>query len=131
MERPQQEFHLYSDLEGSDVFARELSWLSFNERVLQEANDSDVPLIERLRYLGIFSNNMDEFFRVRVAEVRRIISVSEGSRRQAAKGLLKSIQERVVGLQRQFQRTYKVILRELAANDIFMINERQLDEGQR
>ena len=56
-----------------DLFMpRELSWLSFNARVLQEAADESVPIIERLRYLGIFSNNSDEFFRVRVAEVRRL-----------------------------------------------------------
>lgn len=54
---------------------RELSWLSFNERVLQEANDPTVPLLERLKFLGIFSSNRDEFFRVRVATVRRMIKI--------------------------------------------------------
>ena len=68
-----------ADLLDHDLFTpRELSWLSFNARVLQEAADSSVPVIERLRYLGIFSNNSDEFFRVRVAEVRRLISVAGG-----------------------------------------------------
>ncbi|MCE2681655.1 MAG: hypothetical protein LW704_01635 [Cryomorphaceae bacterium] len=52
---------------------RELSWLSFNDRVLQEAMDPNVPLIERVRFLGIYSNNMDEFYRVRVANVRRMM----------------------------------------------------------
>ncbi len=62
-----------ADLLDSDLFMpRELSWLSFNARVLQEAADESVPVIERLRYLGIYSNNADEFFRVRVAEVRRL-----------------------------------------------------------
>ena len=54
-------------------YFKELSWLSFNERVLQEANDEEVPVIERVRFLGIFSSNMDEFFQVRVADVRRRI----------------------------------------------------------
>ena len=68
----------WADLDGQLFFPRELSWLSFNARVLQEAQNPVVPLIERVRYLGIFSNNLDEFFRVRVAEVRRLISVSKG-----------------------------------------------------
>ena len=55
-----------------DILNRELSWLSFNERVLQEAMDPTVPLVERIRFLGIYSNNMDEFYRVRVANVRRM-----------------------------------------------------------
>lgn len=54
---------------------RELSWLSFNERVLQEAEDPHVPLIERLKFLGIYSNNRDEFFRVRVATVKRMVNM--------------------------------------------------------
>ena len=68
----------WADLDGQLFFPRELSWLSFNARVLQEAQNPAVPLIERVRYLGIFSNNLDEFFRVRVAEVRRLISVPKG-----------------------------------------------------
>lgn len=51
---------------------REISWLSFNERVLQEAEDASVPLIERIKFLGIFSSNLDEFFRVRIATLRRL-----------------------------------------------------------
>ena len=78
-----------ADLLDQDLFMpRELSWLTFNARVLQEAADETVPVIERLRYLGIFSNNSDEFFRVRVAEVRRLISVSSGDHKQQSKDLL-------------------------------------------
>lgn len=56
---------------------REISWLSFNARVLQEAEDPTVPLFERIRFLGIFSNNLDEFFRVRVAAVRRMLELAK------------------------------------------------------
>ncbi len=58
---------------------KELSWLSFNERVLQEAADKNVPLIERIRFLGIYSNNLDEFYKVRFADVKRRILISKES----------------------------------------------------
>lgn len=119
-----------ADLDESLFVPRELSWLSFNERVLQEAADDSVPEIQRLRYLGIFSNNLDEFFRVRVAEVRRLISVSTGNTRQQAKDLLAAIQSQVVSLQHDFERVYKTVLKALEARRIFMINERQLEENQ-
>lgn len=120
-----------ADLLEHDLFTpRELSWLSFNARVLQEAADKTVPLIERLRYLGIYSNNSDEFFRVRVAEVRRLISVSSGASKQQSKELLAAIQKRVAELQKEFERVYAEIVKELASRKIYMINEQQLDEGQ-
>ena len=120
----------WADLDKRLFFPRELSWLSFNARVLQEARNPSVPLIQRVRYLGIFSSNLDEFFRVRVAEVRRLISVSSGAERQAAKDLLQGIQKRVVALQKEFDTIYIELMRELQKAKIFLINERQLDEGQ-
>ena len=120
-----------ADLLDHDLFTpRELSWLSFNARVLQEAADKSGPLIARLRYLGIFSNNLDEFFRVRVAEVRRLISMSSGGDRQQSKDLLAAIQQHVVELQKEFDRIYKELLHELKERRIFLINETQLDPGQ-
>ena len=121
---------LLADLEDPYHYPRELSWLSFNARVLQEAQDPDVPLIQRVRYLGIFSSNLDEFFRVRVAEVRRLISVSTGKQRQNAKALLGAIQRRVVSLQEEFEETYGHVLKELGGRGIFLLNEQQLDDGQ-
>ncbi len=120
-----------ADLLDQDLFMpRELSWLSFNARVLQEAANEEVPIIERVRYLGIFSNNLDEFFRVRVAEVRRLIAVSSGDNRQQSKELLAAIQQRVVELQQEFERIYNQVIDALGQRRIYLINERQLDPGQ-
>lgn len=119
-----------ADLDESLFIPRELSWLTFNERVLQEAKDDTVPEIQRLRYLGIFSNNLDEFFRVRVAEVRRLISVSSGHARQQAKELLAAIQTEVVAQQRDFEGVYASVMKAMQARRIYMINERQLEPNQ-
>ena len=89
---------------------RELSWLSFNARVLQEAANESVPVIQRLRYLGIFSSNLDEFFRVRVAEIRRLITVSTGGKRQRAKELLETIQQQLAHLQRELDKTQSKVM---------------------
>jgi polyphosphate kinase len=82
----------------SNYINRELSWLSFNHRVMQEAMDKSVPLFERLRFLGIFSNNMDEFFRVRVASLKRILPLGKKMIPELAgytpKQLLEEIQNR-------------------------------------
>lgn len=119
-----------ADLDDSLFVPRELSWLSFNARVLQEAADDNAPEIQRLRYLGIFSNNLDEFFRVRVAEVRRLISVSSGSARQGAKELLAAIQSEVVAQQHDFEQVYATVMKALQARRIYLINERQLEANQ-
>jgi polyphosphate kinase len=121
---------LIKELDEPAMYPRELSWLNFNARVLQEAQDPGVPLIQRVRYLGIFSNNLDEFFRVRVAEVRRWISLSTGQKKQQAKKLLEAIQFQVISLQEEFDATYSGILRELYKKGIFLINERQLEPHQ-
>ena len=109
---------------------KELSWLSFNERVLQEAADTSVPVIQRVRYMGIFSNNMDEFYRVRVADVRRLAAFSTPSRQDEFKSLLEEIQRRVLALQSRFDRIYLDTLKELRRRGIYLVSEKQLDDHQ-
>lgn len=112
---------------------RELSWLSFNERVLQEAECSDVPLLERLRFLGIFSNNMDEFFRVRVATINRMAEYGKEAKRDLGINpyeLLEKIQERALELQKRFDAAYLTILTALEKENIFIVNEKILNEEQ-
>ncbi|MET0378553.1 MAG: polyphosphate kinase 1 [Spongiibacteraceae bacterium] len=109
---------------------KELSWLTFNDRVLQEASDPAVPAIARVRYLGIFSNNMDEFFRVRVADVRRLATFSKGAEQEHYKKLLGEIQQRVLEQQRSFDIAYFAALKELRKHQIYLIDERQLDAEQ-
>ena len=113
---------------------RDLSWLSFNARVLQEAEDPGVPLLERLRFLGIFSSNRDEFFRVRVANVRRMARFGKKGREILGMDpvvLLEKIQLITLAQQKKFDKLYIQLLRELEKQKIFMVDERQLtkDEG--
>lgn len=118
------------DMDPELYLPRELSWLSFNARVLQEAQDPSVPIIQRLRYLGIFSNNLDEFFRVRVAEVRRLASLPQSATAPLYQQLLDAIQQRVKEMQKDFEGTYQSLLIELRHRGIYLVNERQLDERQ-
>ena len=113
---------------------REKSWLSFNARVLQEAGDEAVPLLDRLRFLGIFSNNLDEFFRVRFAAIRRL-SLSGVSGEKvlggiSAKQLLKDITEIVIQQQSESLRILSIIEKKLQKENIFMINEYEISEEQ-
>ena len=110
---------------------KELSWLSFNERVLQEAADKNVPLIERVRFLGIFSSNLDEFYKVRFADVkRRILITEEQGGGEEAKELLAAMRAEVARLSAKFDDLYNELLLEMARRRIFLVNETQLDEHQ-
>jgi len=112
---------------------RELSWLSFNARVLQEASDPSVPLVERIKFLGIYSNNMDEFFKVRVATVKRMIDLKMDSKKmlgEKPKKLLYQVQSRVIEMQAKSQQTYREILRELERKKIYIVDETQLSPEQ-
>ncbi len=118
----------------SNYINRELSWLAFNHRVMQEAMDKSVPLFERLRFLGIFSNNMDEFFRVRVASIKKILPLGKKMIAEFAgytpKQLLEEIQLKVRDLQEDFESTYNTIISELQKQKIYFINEKQLSKEQ-
>ena len=107
---------------------REIGWLNFNGRVLQEAADKENPLIDRLKFLGIFSNNRDEFFRVRVATLNRMLKVEKGlyDTEINAKKILAQIGEIVMIQEKEFQQIFESIVKEFAGHNIHIINEKQL-----
>jgi polyphosphate kinase len=113
--------------------SRELSWLAFNQRVLQEAEDPSVPIIERLKFLGIYSSNRDEFFRVRVASLKRMIDLKKEAMDiflGLPKAVLAQVDKEVVSQQKQFDRIYTGLLAELRGHQIHVLNETQLSPDQ-
>lgn len=111
---------------------RDISWLSFNARVLQEANDPSVPLKSRIRFLGIFSNNMDEFFRVRVATLKRMTQIGKKNMHleENPQKILDEIQIVVLQQQNEFNRIWEGILQELENEKIYILSEKQLNLSQ-
>jgi polyphosphate kinase len=114
------------------IIPRDISWLSFNARVLQEASDSTVPVKSRIKFLGIFSNNLDEFFRVRVATLKRMLLVGKKNMHleENPQQILDEIQWIVLQQQNEFHRIWENILQELQKEKIYLVNDTQLSPEQ-
>lgn len=115
------------------LISRDISWLSFNARVLQEAADTTVPLKERIKFLGIFSNNLDEFFRVRVAALKRMLELGKRARMHLElepHKILDQIQSIVLDQQSEFDRVWKNIVSELKKEGVLLVTEKQLSREQ-
>ena len=121
-------------MKTKQIIVRDLSWLAFNARVLQEASDPANHIYDRLRFLGIFSNNLDEFFRVRVATLNKMVRLGKPSRMHLEANpekILLQIQKTVLSQQATFDRIYADIIKELERNRIFIKSPRQLTRAQR
>lgn len=116
-----------------NVIPRDVSWMYFNYRILQEAQNPSVPLLERLGFMGIYSNNLDEFFRVRMATLARIAESDVKqmkSQRDEACRTIKEINRLNTRYNHEYEQVVQQLTKELADEKICIINERQLNEGQ-
>jgi polyphosphate kinase len=116
------------------TIVRDISWLAFNARVLQEAKDTSNHLHDRLRFLGIFSNNLDEFFRVRVGTLSKMVTLGKAAKVHLENNpdkILRKIQRIVISQQSEFDKTYNEIIKELEKSGIRIRNEKQLNKEQK
>lgn len=113
---------------------RDISWMYFNQRILLEAAKKQVPLLERLSFLGIYSNNLDEFFRVRVATLNRIIECEAKEVRKekaTAEAVFKQINKLNTLYTRQFEETFRSVVADLESENIYLLTEEQLTDEQK
>ena len=133
MFRPMDIGTLMHEVDMSKIITRDISWLSFNERVLQEAEDKTVPIHERIRFFGIASSNLDEFFRVRVATLKRMVSIGSKATihlENDPRKILDEINEIVSSQQKRFQKTWLNIQAELEEKHIFLLRDNELNPEQ-
>lgn len=119
--------------EADRILPRDVSWMYFNRRILQEAGRKDIPLLERLSFLGIYSNNLDEFFRVRVASLNRIVEYEDKTAKEDKKDALSIIKEinKLNNIySKEFEAVTSDVMEDLAAEGICVVNDSQLDEEQ-
>ncbi len=117
------------------LITREISWLSFNARILQEANDPTLPLKERIRFLGIYSNNQDEFFRVRVSVLKKLIKFNDKkSNNYLGKNpqkILENIHSVILRQQEDFNRIWKKLIVDLKKENVFLVDDKHLNVKQK
>lgn len=120
-------------LTDKNYLERDVSWMYFNRRILDEAMRNDVPLMERLTMLGIYSNNLDEFFRVRVATLTRIVEWAEKADkdlRKQSEDALRQIHKLNTKYNATFASAVRMVTEELAKNNIHILNDQQLNDQQ-